>query len=460
MSKVLVIGSGLVGSLLAILMKKRGHDVTLAERRSDPRKAGYLGGRSINLALSDRGLRALEAAGIADEIAAVTIAMPGRMIHDEQGRTTFLPYGADGQAIRSVSRGGLNIRLLDLLDAMHIPVQYGWRCEDVRLAQTEAHFVDEQGNHHTLHADVILGCDGAYSATRMAMQRSDRFEYSQSFLQHGYKELSIAAEQGKALERHALHIWPRSAYMLMAMPNLEGSFTCTMYFPFEAPADQPTAPSFASLQEVGAARAFFSQSFPDALALMPDFDEQWRTNPVSSLVTIRCFPWSQPSSGGGTLILGDASHAIVPFFGQGMNAGFEDCRVLMELLAETNDDWHLTMKRFEQVRKPHADAIATLALENFVEMREKVKDPTFQLKKRVEAAVARACPERFIPSYTMVTFRPDLSYATALSRSRLQDAVLAELMTDPTICADPQSPQHAERYRALAQQLPPVVADL
>jgi kynurenine 3-monooxygenase len=456
MSKVLIVGSGLVGCLLAVLLHKRGHAVTLCERRADPRRAGYVGGRSINLALSDRGLLALRMAGLADDVAAVSIPLPGRLVHGANQQTSFFNYGLNGEAIHSVSRGGLNIRLLDIIDSLGIDIRYEHRCHEVRLAVNEADFVDASGAVHTLHGDVILGCDGAYSAVRGALQKTDRFEYSQSYLPHGYKELAIeAGPDGSArLDRNALHIWPRQSYMLIALPNLDNSFTCTLFFPFEG------EPSFASLQAVDDAEAFFARVFPSAHALMPDFREQWNNNPVSSLITVRCEPWGATTANGQVLLLGDAAHAIVPFFGQGMNAGFEDARVLASLLDEHGQDWSVASKEFQRMRKPHADAIATLALDNFVEMRDLVQDPTFQLKKRIEAAVARACPGQFVPSYTMVTFRPDLSYATALARARAQDVILQQLMGHPSVVADPTSAAHEALYRTMAASLPPLQPDM
>jgi kynurenine 3-monooxygenase len=422
-----IAGAGLVGALLALLLKRRGHDVVLCERRADPRAAGYVGGRSINLALSDRGLRALELAGIRDDVERVAVPMPGRRMHGVDGTGPFMPYGLNGEAIRSVSRGGLNIKLLDLLDEAGVPVRFEHRCEDVDLAACRARFSTPGGPAELVGA-VLVGADGAFSAVRAAMQRTDRFEYAQSYLPHGYKELAIPAGPGGSflLDKNALHIWPRSSFMLIALPNVDGSFTCTLFFALDG--DQE---SFAALDTPPKARAFFADVFPDALALMPDFEAQWAQNPVSSLCTIRCFPWHR----GRTFLIGDAAHAIVPFFGQGMNCGFEDCRVLIEILASTGDDWDQTLPRYSVARKPEGDAIATLALENFVEMREKVADPTFVYRKKVEAALARAFPERITPSYTMVTFRPDLPYSQALATSRAQDRVLDELVLHPQVRA-------------------------
>jgi kynurenine 3-monooxygenase len=432
-ARVVVAGAGLVGSLLALLLKRRGYDVVLCERRSDPRAAGYVGGRSINLALSDRGLRALDLAGIRADVEQVALPMPGRRMHGVDGAGPFMPYGLNGEAIRSVSRGGLNIKLLDLLDQAGVPVHFEHRCDDADLALRRVRFSTPKGAVD-FSGDVVVGADGAFSAVRYAMQRTDRFEYAQTYLPHGYKELAIPAGDDGAflLDKNALHIWPRSSFMLIALPNVDGSFTCTLFFALEGERE-----SFAALDTPPKARAFFADVFPDALALIPDFDAQWANNPVSSLCTVRCFPWHR----GRTVLVGDAAHAIVPFFGQGMNCGFEDCTVLMQILDETNDDWDRALPLYSQRRKENGDAIATLALENFVEMREKVADPTFVYRKKVEAALARAFPDDVTPSYTMVTFRPDLPYAQALAKSRAQDRILDRLVAD-------------DRVRSLVEQVP------
>lgn len=430
---VIIVGAGLVGSLLAVGLKKRGVDVVVYERRPDPRRAGVAGGRSINLALSDRGLLALEAAGVSDDVEKVAIAMPGRRMHAKDGTTTFMPYGLNGEAIRSVSRGGLNLRLIELVEAAGVPVHFAHRCLEVDVEGTAVTFAAESGDTVVVKGSVIAGADGAYSAVRQAFQRRDRFDYSQDYLPHGYKELAIppTADGGFQLDKHALHIWPRSAFMLIALPNLDGSFTCTLFLGFDGATE-----SFAALTDPAAARAFFAEHFADALALMPDFETQWAENPVSSLVTVRCQPWVM----GRTFLIGDASHAVVPFFGQGMNAGFEDVRVLLEAFdaaraAGAADPWPDVLAGYTTARKENADAIATLAVENFVEMRDKVGQPAFLARKKVEAAFARACPDAVTPAYTMVTFRPRLPYAEALARARRLDAVLDDLCLDADVTA-------------------------
>ena len=427
MSKVVVVGGGPVGALIGLLLKARGDDVAVYERRGDPRARGYIGGRSINLALSDRGMLGLQKAGVVDDIEKVAVAMPGRCMHNIDGSSSFMPYGLNGEFIRSVSRGGLNIKLLDLLDEAGVPIHFGHPCTDVDMPAGRARcgMVNVEG-------DVIIGSDGAFSGVRAAFLKTDRFDYSQSYLPHGYKELAIPAGPagafllpGEAMQQ-ALHIWPRSSFMLIALPNQDGSFTCTLFL-----AHDGGEHSFAAMRGAEAARAFFSSAFPDALALMPDFDAQWQANPVSSLATIRCQPWHH----GRTLLLGDAAHSIVPFFGQGLNAGFEDCRVLAETIDQVDGDWARALPLFETARKENTDAIATLALENFVEMRDRVGQPAFLLRTKVEAALARAAPDLVTPAYTMVTFRPHTPYAEALRRSRSQDVVLDRLVADAAVVA-------------------------
>lgn len=441
---VAVVGAGLVGSLLALGLKRRGFDVAIYERRPDPRRSDVIGGRSINLALSDRGLLGLASAGVLDDVEKVAVPMPGRRMHARDGATTFMPYGLNGEAIRSVSRGGLNLKLIELCREAGIPMHFDAACADVDLAAGKATFHGPDGRGFTVEAGLIAGSDGAFSAVRRPYMRTDRFDYRQDYLAHGYKELTIPAgpEGSFLLEKNALHIWPRQSFMLIALPNLDGSFTCTLFLAFDD-AQGPrasagpisTGPCFSALHTVEQARAFFAEHFADALALVPDFEAQWQQNPTSSLATVRCFPWVR----GKTFLIGDAAHAIVPFFGQGMNAGFEDCRVLFEALdAEgsfTIAALQALLPTWETQRKPDADGIAELALENFVEMRDKVGSPAFLLRKGVEAAFARACPDAVTPAYTMVTFRPRLGYAEALRRSRVQDVVLDDLCTDTDVTA-------------------------
>ncbi|MCC3155922.1 FAD-dependent monooxygenase [Hymenobacter sp. 15J16-1T3B] len=433
-----VTGAGLVGSLLALYLAKRGFQVDVYERRPDPRRAGADSGRSINLALSDRGWRALEGVGIAEAVREVAIPMYGRVMHDVHGNLSQQPYGKPGQGIYSVSRGGLNRRLLELAeDQPNVRLFFGQQCLDVNLRQRQLHLRDiATGQEQHLAYHHLFGTDGAFSAVRSALQKTERFDYSQSYLEYGYKELTIAAapDGGWALEKHALHIWPRGSYMMIALPNLDGTFTCTLFFPFEG------EDSFASLQTPADVTAFFGRVFPDALPLMPELTDDFFHNPTSSLVTVKCFPWSL---GDEALLLGDAAHAIVPFYGQGMNAGFEDCTVLDELMERHGPDWQAVFREFQQLRKPNADAVADLAVYNFVEMRDKVADPRFLLQKKIESKISAQYPDQWTSLYSQVTFshRP---YAEAWANGQRQDAIMARLMQHIETEADYDRPEVQE----------------
>ncbi|MCU0330399.1 MAG: FAD-dependent monooxygenase [Candidatus Kapabacteria bacterium] len=422
--RITVVGAGLVGCLLSVMLAKRGYRVTLVERRSDIRSAAIYGGRSINLAMSDRGLAALDEAGIKDAILKVAIPMSGRMMHSTDGHQTYQPYGAEGQAINSVSRGELNKVLLSCAEECGVSIVFDHRCVDVDTATATAVFEHSTtGEQRTVQADVLFGADGAYSAVRDRLMRQDRFDYSQTYLAHGYKELHIppAADGGFVLDKNSLHIWPRHSYMMIALPNLDGSFTCTLFFAHKG------SPSFAELTSRDAVEQFFNEQFPDAVPLMPTLLDDFMTNPESSLVTVRCAPWV--TAGEKVALIGDAAHAIVPFYGQGMNAGFEDCRILMLCLDAENGDWPRTLRRYESMRKPAGDAIADLALDNFIEMRDKVADERFLLRKKIEGWIHAHYPTKFIPLYTLVTFSPHVPYHEALRVGRAQDVLMERIMT-------------------------------
>lgn len=396
--KAVVIGAGLVGSLWAVFLARRGYHVEVFERRSDMRAKGYQGGRSINLAMSERGWAAVEKAGIRPQIENVAIPMPGRMMHAVSGETTFQPYGKEGQAIYSVSRGGLNLELLKIASEFpNVHFNFEHKCSDVNLEKEEAYFEClSTGETITVDAPLLFATDGAFSAVRYAMQRTDRFDYKQTYLEHGYKELSIPphTDGSHKMPSNALHIWPRGNFMLIALPNADGSFTCTLFLPFEGPI------SFKQLTSVEAVNTFFQTYFPDTLALMPKLQDEFFANPTSSLITLQCQPWQWQ---GRMLLLGDSAHAIVPFYGQGMNAGFEDCTILDGMYDQFNGDWSKIIPAFSDQRKPSGDAIAELALRNFIEMRDLVADPKFLLRKKITAHLHEKYPQ-FKPSYSLVTF--------------------------------------------------------
>jgi kynurenine 3-monooxygenase len=402
---VLIIGAGLAGTLLACYLARMGRRVRVVERRGDPRAAGYAGGRSINLALSARGFYGLEGVGL-DSLVRERDAIPmrGRMIHPlaaagapRPGELIFQPYSADpNDAIDSVSRGGLNLTLLNAADEFDgVEFAFDRPCLDVDLEAPAAVFEMPGGGTERIEAGLIIGADGAFSAVRGKMQKTDRFEYSQSYLQHGYKELHIPAKDDHfAMDPHALHIWPRGSSMMIALPNRDGSFTCTLFWPFEG------EHSFADLGTAADVRTFFEDQYGDAVPLMPTLTDDYFRNPTSSLVTVRCWPWQHA---GKVALVGDAAHAIVPFYGQGMNAAFEDCRELAACLSQHRDQRE-ALTAYHERRKPNADAIADMAIENFVEMRDKVGDPAFRYKKRVEQTVHAAFPERVSPQYNLVSF--------------------------------------------------------
>lgn len=423
---ITIVGGGLVGSLCAIFLGNRDYDVHVFDRRRDMRLTGAERGRSINLALSHRGLKALEAAGVAAHIDTIGIPMRGRMIHNADGATVFQPYGKDGEAIYSVSRGGLNELLLNIADRHpHVHFHFEERCQDVNVHEATAAFMRSDGATHEVHADCIIGADGAYSAVRGVMQKQGRFNYEQLYLEHGYKELTIPAKPDGnwALEKNALHIWPRGRYMFIALPNTDGSFTCTLFLPFES--NRADEPSFEDLHTEEAVMRFFGTSFPDVVQLMPDLAQEFFANPTSTLVTVRCSPWIYQDT---AMLIGDAAHAIVPFYGQGMNAGFEDCRIFNELLTKHDDHWLETLQEYNTVRKPNSDAIARLAMQNFVEMSERVADPMFLLRKKIEQRCHALYPSAFQPVYSMVTFS-HLPYADALKEMERQDAIFEKILS-------------------------------
>ena len=420
--RAVVVGAGLVGSLWAILLAKRGYEVDVYERRPDVRRMGFLGGRSINLAMSDRGWRAIQLAGIEDQIRSVAIPMPGRMMHSEEGDLTFQPYGKEGQAIYSVSRGGLNLALLDIADRYeNVQLHFDQICRRVDVDRNALLFENAQNGERTeVETPLIFGTDGAFSAVRNTLQKLPMFNYSQQYLEHGYKELSIppTANGGFRMEPNALHIWPRGKFMLIALPNHDGSFTCTLFLPFEG--DE----SFSRLDSDTAVSRFFSKYFPDAVPLLTNLLDDFRTNSTSSLVTVRCSPWQHGSR---ILLLGDAAHAIVPFYGQGMNSGFEDCTLLDQYLDQYDEDWEKVLPLFSRERVHDANAIADLALRNFIEMRDRVADPQFLLRKKIEAHLHEKYPQEFLPLYSMVTFS-HLPYGEALREGQAQDRLFDRIL--------------------------------
>ena len=415
--RITIVGAGLAGPLLACFLAREGFDVTLYERRGDPRALGYSGGRSINLALSARGLDALRRVGLDQAVLDTVIPMRGRMLHEPGGTLVFQHYSRNPQdAINSVSRGGLNIVLLDSAEQCGAKICFDHRCVGVDLDRPSVTFETKDDRQVTVETDLVVGADGAFSAVRQQLQKLERFEYSQSYTEYGYKELTIppTASGDFAMEKNALHIWPRRRFMMIALPNQDRSFTCTLFWPFEG------ENSFANLRTDDEIVAYFKQHFSDAVPLMPALVEDYRRNPIGSLVTIKCFPWSYQDK---VTLLGDAAHAIVPFYGQGMNAAFEDCVALTECLKNSRDDIAAVLREYERRRKPNADAIADMAMDNFVEMRDHTASQLFLWKKKFQHVLHGLFPRTFIPLYNMVSFTT-IPYAEAQRRARWQASVL------------------------------------
>jgi len=418
---IALIGAGLNGPLLALGLLKRGFKVEIYERRPDMRRVRMSAGRSINLAISTRGIHALQEACLWSAMQKIVIPMKGRMMHSPNSELTFQPYGKnETEVINSISRAELNIALMNAAEAQGVKIHFQQRCTGMSFEAGTLHLRDESiAEDRTVECGVVIGCDGSASAIRGEMLKLNRFNFSQQYLDYGYKELTIPSAPGgkHALEMNALHIWPRGNCMLIALPNVDGTFACILFLPFEGP------DSFQHLTTHSHVRQFFQSRFPDAVPLMPDLTDNFFTNPTGTMVTIKCSPWHVEEQ---VLLLGDAAHAIVPFFGQGINCGFEDCTTLLELLDRHGADWKTVFRKYEEARKVNADAIADLAIENFVEMRDRVADPRFLFRKKVELALEAKYPGVFVPKYAMVTFHR-IPYSTALRRGQLQDGMLTEL---------------------------------
>lgn len=427
MQNISIVGGGLIGTLLSTYLAKRGHQINIYEYRSDIRKSGGIGGRSINLALSDRGWKALKAvsAELAAQMNEIVIPMYGRMIHTIDGTRNFQPYGKDGQAIYSVSRGKLNKILLEYADSYtNVSIDFHQKCKKVDVQNMELVMEDRQTKTtKSIPSDLIFGADGAFSAVRQSLQKTPRFNYAQAYLDYGYKELTIPATKTGdwQLYKNALHIFPRKNFMLIALPNTDGSFTCTLFLAYKG------AISFEQLQTEEQIQHFFQTHFPTAVPLMPHLTQEFFDNPTSSLVTIYCDPWT---SEGKVALVGDAAHAIVPFYGQGMNAGFEDCWVLDDLIEQhtTNGqtDWDEVFQAYQKSRIPDANAIAQLALRNFTEMRDLVTDEQFLLRKKIEKQLRQRYPKQYFPLYEMVTFS-DMRYSEALKKGEEQDQLFERI---------------------------------
>ncbi|MDE2091847.1 MAG: FAD-dependent monooxygenase [Gammaproteobacteria bacterium] len=418
--QITLIGAGLAGSLLAIFLARRGFQVTVYERQPDMRHHEIPAGRSINLALAQRGIRPLKEAGVFEQVSRLLTPMRGRMLHDEHGHTTLTPYGRrPTEVIHSISRPGLNRLLMDAAEAAGARFLFQQRCIDMDFENSKLTFSDQAGEQYSIKARTVIATDGGGSALRQAMVQRLGVKVVEDILPHGYKELTIPAATGgrHRMEREALHIWPRGGYMLIALPNLDGSFTVTLFLPMEGDA------SFAALDTPAAVLAFFEKNFADALKLLPVLASEFFAHPTGLMGTVHCQRWHVK---GGVLLLGDAAHAIVPFHGQGMNCAFEDCLILDQCLDKHGDDWERLFSEFEIQRRPDTEAIAEMALENYVEMRDSVRDPRFQLQKKLGFLLEEHHPGLFVPRYSMVMFH-HLPYSEVRRRGAIQQAILDRL---------------------------------
>lgn len=431
-NQITLVGAGLAGSLLSVYLAKKGFEVNVYERRPDMRNENLVAGKSINLALSTRGIHALKEVGLYEEIKKIAIPMYGRMIHSLTGELSFQRYGKDDtEYINAVSRAELNILLMDLAEKnSNVKFHFNERCNGVDFKKAEISFHNELTNEtSSVNSDIVIATDGATSAVRMEMQKIPRFNFSQEYENYGYKELVIPAGKNGSfqIEKNALHIWPRGSFMLIALPNLDGSYTCTLFMAYDISLGGNN--SFEYLDNEDKVVKFFNEQFPDAVALIPSIVEDYFQNPTGTLMTVKCYPWVMEDK---VALLGDSCHAIVPFFGQGMNAAFEDCVYLNECIDKIPTDgngdynWKEIFSEFQILRKENSDAIADLAQENFIEMRDLVADKRFLLKKKIESELYKKHPETFIPKYTMVTFLR-IPYSIALKRGKIQNEILDEL---------------------------------
>jgi kynurenine 3-monooxygenase len=419
----IIVGAGLVGSLWAVYLSKAGYKVTIYERRPDIRRADISAGKSINLALSTRGWKALDAVGVGDEIRKIAIPMYGRIMHDMEGNLTNQPYGKEGQAIYSVSRGGVNAKMMDIAEEYgNAVIHYDQECIGVNTEEGIVYLENQLTKEKTeAQADLVFAADGAFSAVRYhAMQKLDRFNFSQNYISDGYREILLPANADGSyrLDKNALHIWPRGEFMLIALANEDGSFTCTLFMPHDGSEN-----SFNQLDSKEKVDNFFKSTFPDFYDMMPNIADAWEDHPLSSLAIMRSYPWHH----GKTALIGDAAHATVPFYGQGMNGGFEDCTVLAELMEKHQENWEAIFEEYSIVRKPDGDALQDLSLENYYVMRDFVSDPKFLLQKKIEAKFSKLYPEKWMPLYSQVTFS-EVRYSDAYRNGKRQGQIMKEVM--------------------------------
>ncbi|HZF12854.1 MAG TPA: NAD(P)/FAD-dependent oxidoreductase [Thermoanaerobaculia bacterium] len=423
MDRIIIVGSGLVGSLLSIFLARRDYSVQVFDKKPDLRTSPLPSGRSINLTICHRGFQALDRVGAGDRVRAISTPAYGRRVHGENGEVVFQPYGNRGEALHAITRNELNRVLLDVAAKQHgVEFRFRHKCLGIDLSAPALTFENlDTGQLATERPAVVLGADGAFSTVRQQMLRSERFDCSQEYIQQGYKELTIPSGVVRAsgLERHALHIWPRGRYMLIGFANFDGSTTLALHLPYEG-----SEPSFASIRSESDLLGLFARSFPDALPLLPQLVGNYFGRPVSSMLTVRCFPWVR----GKVALIGDAAHAIVPSYGQGANAGFEDCAVLDAALDRHAGDWEKALADYQRERKPNADLIAGLSLQHFSEIRDRLNDPRFLIRKAVERRLDEIYPGRFTSLYSLISFT-GMSYVEALARTAKQEAIVDRILT-------------------------------
>jgi kynurenine 3-monooxygenase len=423
---ITIVGAGLVGSLCALYMIKRGYKVTVFERRKDLRSEIITAGKSINLALSKRGWTALKKVGIDKEVKKIAIPMYKRIMHDKEGNLSEQPYGNDGEAIYSVSRAQLNVLMMEMADKNGAKLYFNEKCIDANLEEAIATFQNTNTDtRKVISADLIIGADGSLSAVREQMVKKHQYEYAYNEIEHDYKELLIPSRENGThlLEKNALHIWPRGEFMLIALANLDGSFTCTLFAPKKG------KNSFEGLNSKKEVENYFTSIFPDFTTIVPDLYEQWSVNPTSGLGIVKTYPWHVKDT---SILIGDSAHATVPFYGQGMNAGFEDCRILDELLDKHEDNFDTCFDEYSKSRKPNGDGVQDLSMHNFIVMRDKTADPKFLLQKEIEKKFANLYPDKWVPLYSMVSFT-NTPYAEAWEIGMKQEKLMQSIMTTPNI---------------------------
>ena len=423
---ITIVGAGLVGSLCALYMIRRGYNVTIFERRKDLRSEIITAGKSINLALSERGWTALKKVGVDNDVLEIAIPMYKRIMHDEKGNLSEQTYGNEGEAIYSVSRASLNVLMMAMAEKNGAKLYFNERCVNANLEKSIATFKNTKTDtEQEISADLIVGADGSLSAVREQMVKNHQHAYEYNEIEHDYKELLIPAGDNGThlLDKNALHIWPRGEFMLIALANLDGSFTCTLFAPKKG------GNSFEGLNSKQEVENYFTTIFPDFTTIVPNLYEQWNTNPTSALGIVKTYPWHVKDT---SILIGDAAHATVPFYGQGMNAGFEDCRILDQLLDKHEDNFETCFDEYSRIRKPNGDGVQDLSMHNFIVMRDKTADPKFLLQKEIEKKFTNLYPDKWIPLYSMVSFT-NIPYSEAWEIGMKQEKLMQSIMNTPDI---------------------------